>query len=155
MLIVFQLNMKYFIVIALSVLFLVSNVSASGVTSPYSVSADNEKGSEFEPKFEIEADGDGDYSIELERRDEFSFKTYTIVHDILDGDSRTFIFKGENNQLLESGEYRISWTAYKGNQEIGSGTFDVAVGEQAPGFSLFIALISISFIAFITRKRNL
>ncbi len=141
---------------ALSVLFLLGNVSAlgSGVTYPYSVYTGTETGSDFEAKFEIEANGDGKYAIELTGRNEFKFKSYTIERDILDGDSRTFIFEGENAQTLEDGEYRITWKAYKDNQEIDSGTFDISVGEQAPGFSLFIALTSISFIAFISRKRN-
>ena len=148
--------MKHLIVVALSVLFLVSNVSAfgSGVTDPYSVYTGTEKGSDFEAKFEIEADGDGKYAIELEGRSEFKFSSYRISKDILDGDSRTFIFEGENAQTLEDGEYRISWTAYKDNQEIDNGYFDVAAGEQAPGFGLVIALISIGLIAVI-RKRSL
>ena len=149
--------MRYILVMILSVLFLVGNVSAygSGVTSPYSVYTGTETGSDFEAKFEIEADGDGEYSIELTGRDEFSFNSYKIEKNILDGDSRTFIFKGENAQTLDDGEYRISWKAYKENQEIDSGTFDISAGEQAPGFSLFVALISISLIALITKKRKL
>ena len=53
--------MSRVLLVILTVIFLIGNTSAfgSGVTSPYSVSADNGKGSEFEPKFEIEADGDG------------------------------------------------------------------------------------------------
>mgnify|MGYP001169040802 FL=1 len=148
--------MRYLIVVVLSALFLVSNASAwgSGVTDPFSVYTDKEKGSDFEAKFEIEADGDGKYAIKLESRSEFTFSSYRIEKDILDGDSRTFIFNGETAQTLEDGEYRISWTAYKDNQEIDSGDFDISAGEQAPGFELGIALISIGLIAII-RKRSL
>ena len=147
--------MRHFIVVALSALFLISNASAwgSGVTDPYSVYANTEKGSDFEAKFEIEADGDGTYAIELERRNEFTFSSYRIEKDILDGDSRTYIFNGENAQTLADGEYRITWTAYKDGQEIDNGDFDISVGEQAPGFGLIVALISIGLMAVI-RKRN-
>ena len=43
--------------------------------------------------------------------------------------------------------------AYKDNQEIDSGDFDISVGEQAPGFGLFIALISIGIIAILRNRR--
>ena len=84
------------------------------------------------------------------------FESLRIEKDILDGDSRTFIFRGQNTQTLEDGEYRINWNAYKNNQLLDSGSFDISVGRQAEsnassGFSLFFAVISISFIAFIDR----
>ena len=68
------------------------------------------KGGEFEVKFSIIANQTGDFTIELNERDEFlwisnenypgSEKTITINTS---GDSRTFIFKGENTARLENG----------------------------------------------------
>ena len=126
------------------------------VIDPYAVYANTENGTFFKALFEIEADEDGIYAIELDGREEFLFESLVIEKDILDGDSRTFIFRGQNTQTLEDGEYRINWNAYKNNQLLDSGSFDISVGRQAEsnassGFSLFFAVISISFIAFIDR----
>ena len=118
------------------------------------------KGGEFEVKFSIFANETGDYTIELDERDEFlwisnenypgSEKTITINTT---GDSRTFIFKGENTVKLENGTYVVGWTAYLNGTEFDSGTFDVRSGEQAPGFGLISVGVLATVAVVFSRRR--
>lgn len=120
------------------------------------------KGGEFEVRFSIIANETGDFTIKLEPRDEFwwisnenypgSEKTITINST---GDSRTFIFKGENNVKLENGTYLIMWTAYLNGTEFESGSLDVRAGEQVPGFGVFTVVVLATVAVGLSRRIKL
>ena len=117
------------------------------------------KGGEFEVKFSIIANQTGDFTIELNERDEFlwisnenypgSEKTITINTS---GDSRTFIFKGENTARLENGTYTIGWTAYLNGTEFEAGSFDVRAGEQVPGFGMLSVVVLATVAIGLSRR---
>jgi len=117
------------------------------------------KGGEFEVKFSIIANETGNYTIELDNRDEFlwisnenypgSEKTITINTT---GDSRTFIFKGENTVKLENGTYMVGWTAYLNGTEFESGSFDVRAGEQVPGFGMLSVVVLATVAIGLSRR---
>ena len=125
------------------------------VTDPwFGVDTQINEGSVFEVRLSIRANETGDFMIELNHREEFTFtpteKTVTINTS---GDSRTFIFEGRNNVRLDDGIYVVGWAAYHNGTEFNSGSFDVRVGEQAPGFGLLSAGVLAMVAVVFSRRR--
>ena len=135
------------------------NDTAAVVSPWFGVETPLYKGGEFEVRFSIIANETGDYTIELDERDEFlwisnenypgSEKTITINTT---GDSRTFIFKGENTVKLENGTYSVGWTAYLNGTEFESGSFDVRAGEQVPGFGMLSVVVLATIAIGLSRR---
>ena len=135
------------------------NDTAALVSPWFGVDTPLYTGGEFEVRFSIIANETGDYTIELDERDEFlwisnenypgSEKTITINTT---GDSRTFIFKGENTVKLENGTYSVGWTAYLNGTEFESGSFDVRAGEQVPGFGMLSVVVLATVAIGLSRR---